>query len=278
MILRQGGLAPAISLRAATVRYGEREIWSGLDLVVEKGEMLVVLGPNGAGKTTFLKVLLGLVDLSEGTVEVAGLPPRRGRSRVGYVPQQKRFGRDLAIRGWDLVRLGIDGGRPGLPLPRRSIRHRVEEAIEAVGASSFAMAPIGSLSGGEQQRLRIAQAMLSEPEVLLCDEPLLSLDLSQQRVVIELIDTQRRERNTAVVFVTHDINPLLPIVDRVLYVVGGRWAAGAASDVLTGERLSALYGTPIEVVEIDGRTVVLGAGEPAGIVPGEHHHHLELRR
>ncbi|MGH9292779.1 MAG: metal ABC transporter ATP-binding protein [Acidimicrobiales bacterium] len=271
-------MAKAVRLRRATVRFGERPVWSELDLEVAAGEFLAVLGPNGAGKTTLLQVLLGLVPLSSGTVEIGGRPPRHGRSRVGYVPQQHGFDRDLAIRGSDLVRFGIDGTRAGLPLPRRRVRRRVEAAIEAVGASGFASAPIGSLSGGEQQRLRIAQALLTAPSVLLCDEPLLSLDLSQQKVVTDLIDDQRR-LGAAVVFVTHEINPVLAYVDRVLYLVGGNWAVGPVSEVLTGERLSSLYGTPIEVIEIDGRTVVLGAGEPVAPGPGErHHHHVEVHR
>ncbi len=174
---------PLIELRGAAVRLGSRTLWSELDLRVAEGEFLAVLGPNGAGKTTLLKVLLGLVPLSAGTVRVNGAPPRLGNHELGYVPQQQAFDRSLPIRGRDLVRFGVDGHHWGLPRRARAIRERVDEALRAVGASAYADAPVGLLSGGEQQRLRIAQALLGDPKVLLCDEPLLALDLASQRGV-----------------------------------------------------------------------------------------------
>src|SRR6516162_2150050 len=174
--------APRIQLEQATVRLGQRTLWSGLDLSVSDGEFLAVLGPNGSGKTTLLKVLLGLLPLSEGVVRVNGKAPARGNPDLGYVPQQQAFDRDLPIRGRDLVRFGVDGHRWGLPLWRRhAVRERVDAALDAVGAAEYADAPVGLLSGGEQQRLRIAQALLGDPRVLLCDEPLLALDLASQR-------------------------------------------------------------------------------------------------
>jgi zinc/manganese transport system ATP-binding protein len=255
-----------IELRGASMRYGERMLWDGLDLRVAPGEFVAVLGPNGAGKTTLLKVLLGLQALSAGTVTIDGHAPARGDSAIGYVPQQRAFDRDLPIRGRDLVRLGLDGHRRGLPLTSASTRTRVDAAIAAVGASGYADAPIGLLSGGEQQRLRIAQAIAGRPSVLLCDEPLLSLDPAHQQGVTELLDRQRREHDAAVLFVTHEINPVLPYVDRVLYLAEGRWAAGTPDDVFTSERLSDLYGTAIDVLRVRDRIIVLGAEHEA------HHH------
>jgi zinc/manganese transport system ATP-binding protein len=164
------------------------------------------------------------------------------------------------------VRLGLDGHRWGLPLVGPAMRERVGEAIAAVGASGYADAPIGLLSGGEQQRLRIAQAIAGRPAVLLCDEPLLSLDPAHQHGVTELLDLQRRENDTTVLFVTHEINPVLPYVDRVLYLAEGRWAAGHPDEVFTSERLSALYGTAIDVLRVRDRIVVVGADH-------EGHHH-----
>ncbi|HUC86871.1 MAG TPA: hypothetical protein VMR75_00895, partial [Candidatus Saccharimonadales bacterium] len=121
-----------------------------------------------------------------------------------------------------------------------------------------------------------AQALLGDPELLLCDEPLLSLDLSQQQVVSELIDERCRTGRTAVLFVTHDINPVLPLVDRVLYLVAGRWAVGTPDEVLTTKTLSQLYNAPVEVLRLKGRIVVMAAGEPLHAEPGGHHaHHLE---
>ncbi|HWF57995.1 MAG TPA: metal ABC transporter ATP-binding protein [Candidatus Dormibacteraeota bacterium] len=263
---------PAIQLRGAALRFGDRTLWGDLTLEAAPGEFLAVLGPNGSGKTSLLKVLLGLQELSEGTVEVGGRTPRRGSSAVGYIPQQRSFDRDLPLRGRDLVRLGLDGHRWGIGLSRRATSV-VDGVIEAVGARTYADAPIGLLSGGEQQRLRIAQALLGDPRVLLCDEPLLSLDLQHQQAVSALIDRRRREADTAVVFVSHEVNPILPMVDRVLYLVGGRWAVGTPDEVMTSERLSALYGTEVDVLRVRGRIVVVGAPDDAHGEKGGHHHH-----
>ena len=264
----------AVELHGAAVRRGGRALWSGLDLEVGQGEFLAVLGPNGTGKTTLLKVLLGLVPLSEGTVHVEGAPPRRGNPSVGYVPQQHAFDQDLPIRGRDLVRFGADGHRWGLPLRRRgAVRQRVDAALAAVGATEYADAPVGLLSGGEQQRLRIAQALLGEPRVLLCDEPLLALDLASQQAVTRLIDERRRSAGTPVLFVTHDINPVLPYVDRILYFVHGRFAMGTPEEILTSERLSELYGIEVDVLQVRGRYLVVSAEEELPTEPGGHAHH-----
>ena len=263
----------AIRLHDASVRYGERVLFEHLDLEIDAGEFVAILGPNGAGKSTLLRVLLGLQQLTAGTAQINGRTPGSHNRDIGYVPQQHAFDRDIPIRGRDLVALGVDGHRGGLPVFNRRTRALVERALEAVGAAEYADARVGRLSGGEQQRLRIAQALVSDPRVLLCDEPLLSLDLSQQAIVSALLDARRRAAGTAVVFVTHEINPVLPYVDRVLYLAGGRWAVGAATDVLTSEQLSALYGTPVDVLNIRGRIVVLGTEEHAHHVhdhEGEH--------
>jgi len=267
------GAAPPVELRGAAVRLGQRTLWSGLDLTVSEGEFLAVLGPNGTGKTTLLKVLLGLVPLSEGTVRLHGTPPRRGNPALGYVPQQQAFDRTLPIRGRDLVRFGVDGHRWGLPRHPRATRRRVDNALAAVGAVSYADAPVGLLSGGEQQRLRIAQALLGDPAVLLCDEPLLALDLASQRAVTRLIDERRRTAGTPVVFVTHEVNPVLPYVDRILYLVRGRWAIGAPAEILTSERLSALYGIGVDVVKVRDRYLVVSAEDELPTEPGAHAHH-----
>jgi zinc/manganese transport system ATP-binding protein len=267
---------PAIRLTGAALRFGDRSLWGDLTLEVSPGEFLAVLGPNGSGKTSLLKVLLGLQQLSSGTVEVCGRTPRRGSSLVGYIPQQKSFDRDLPVRGRDLVRLGLDGHRWGVGLPHHGARAAVAAAVDAVGAAGYADRPIGLLSGGEQQRLRIAQALLGDPRVLLCDEPLLSLDLQHQQAITALIDERRRRADTAVVFVSHEVNPILPIVDRVLYLVGGRWAVGTPDEVMTSARLSNLYGTDVDVFRVHGRIVVIGAPDAAHGEHGGQHHHPDV--
>ena len=267
-----------VELRDASMGFGAQTLFEHLDVAIEPGEFLAVLGPNGSGKTTLLRVLLGLLRLSGGEVEIDGRAPTRGSHDVGYVPQQHAFDADLPIRGRDLVRFGLDGHRRGLPLATRRSRELVDAAIRSVGAEAYADAPLGRLSGGEQQRLRIAQALVGDPRVLLCDEPLLSLDLSHQQSVTELIDTRRHEAGTAILFVTHEINPILPFVDRVLYLVGGRWAIGTPAEVLTTAGLSALYGTDIDVLNVRGRIIVVGSGEGTPTEPGGHpHHHHEHR-
>jgi zinc/manganese transport system ATP-binding protein len=258
--------APAVSMRSARVTFGRRTLWDGLDLDIEPGEFVAVLGPNGSGKTTLVRVLLGLLPLSAGEVRIGGKPPRRGSPSIGYVPQQKALDPDLPLRGRDLVGLGLDGHRLGIGLrSRRARRERVDRALEAVGGTAYSGAPVGRLAGGVQQRLRVAQALVGAPHVLLCDEPLLSLDLSHQRTVTRLIDERRRTAGTAVLFVTHEINPVLPLVDRVLYLVDGRFRIGPPSEVMTSDVLSELYRTRVDVVQVRGRLVVVGAEEH-----GEH--------
>lgn len=263
----RAGVRPAIELRGAQLAFGSRVLWDNLDLTVDEGEFLAVLGPNGSGKTSLLRVLLGLQQLSAGSALVAGRPVRRGSSRLGYVPQQKAMDPQLTLRGRDLVRLGLDGHRWGAGIGswrRRSQRERqVAEALAAVGATGYADQPVGRLSGGEQQRLRVAQAVVDHPAVLLCDEPLLSLDLAQQRAVAELIDARRRKHRTTVLFVTHDINPVLPLVDRVLYLVDGRFRVGTAAEVMTSPVLSQLYRTQVDVLRVRERIVVVGGQDAA---------------
>ncbi len=257
--------APAAPLELAGARlaYGPRVVWSDLDLVVRPGEFLTVLGPNGSGKTSLLRAILGLAPLDDGRLSILGRPPRRGSRAVGYIPQQRLIDPATPVRARDLVRLGLDGDRWGVG--GRRTRARVDELLAAVGATSYADVPLGMLSGGEQQRVRIAQALGTEPGLLLCDEPLLSLDLRHQHEVTALIDAMRRERGTAVVFVTHEINPVLPYTDRVLYLGPAGHAIGAPDEVLTSSRLTALYGTPVDVLRSHGRVVIVGGDD-------EHHH------
>ena len=262
---------PALSLRGAGMSFGDRVLWRGLDLELQRGEFLAVLGPNGAGKSTLLKAVLGQQPLTEGQLLIEGASPGRGSDRVGYVPQQRSLDAATPLRARDLVALGIDGHRFGLR--RRSVeqRRRIADALEAVGATGYADAPIGLLSGGEQQRVRIAQALATDPSLLLCDEPLLSLDLRHQRAVAGMIDRRRREHDTAVVFVTHEINPVLDLVDRVLYIANGGHRIGPPGEVLTSATLSDLYRTPVDVLDVRGRVVVVGTPDEPG---GCSHHDL----
>lgn len=247
-----------VRLQQASLGFGDRMLWTGLDLEIKAGEFFAVLGPNGSGKTSLLRVLLGLQPLTGGTVTVGGEPARRGSGHIGYVPQQKSFAPDTPLRARDLVGLGIDGHRWGIRIHGAAHRRRVDELLAQVEAGDYANVPVGLLSGGEQQRLRVAQALAARPEVLLCDEALLSLDLNHQKAVSRLVSEQCRNNRTAVVFVTHEINPIIDHVDRVLYLAGGKFRIGAPEEVMTTEVLSELYGTDVEVLHAHGRIVVVG--------------------
>jgi len=249
-------------LTGARLAFGDRVLWDHLDLTVHAGEFVAVLGPNGTGKTSLLKVLLGQLALTAGTVNVAGHPVRTGSERIGYVPQHRSVERGLSMRGQDLVGLGYDGHRWGIvslrPADRSAKRDAVRRALHQVTGMRLAGVPVGVMSGGELQLVRIAQALATDPVLLLCDEPLLNLDPANARLVSALIDQRRREADTAVLFVTHEVNPVLQFVDRVLYLVDGRFRIGAVEEVMTSETLSELYRADIEVVKVGGRYVVVG--------------------
>ncbi|AAT90111.1 ABC transporter, ATP-binding protein [Leifsonia xyli subsp. xyli str. CTCB07] len=259
-----------LRLRGASLGFGARTLWSGLDLDIHAGEFVAVLGPNGSGKTSLLKTILGQQRLDSGTVELGGRPVRSGDRSIGYIHQQKLLPAGTPMRARDLVTLGVNGHRWGLPILRRADRRQGERLVDAVGARRYADTPVGSLSGGEQQRLRVAQALAADPALLLCDEPLLSLDLQHQRGVSELIDRRRREHASAVVFVTHDINPVLGMVDRVLYLADGRFRTGTPDEVLRSDVLTDLYETPVDVVRSRGRIVVVGI--PDSQIHSHHDH------
>ena len=245
----------ALRLEGAAVRLGGRAVWHDVSLRVEPGEFVAVLGPNGAGKSTLLKVVLGLLPLAAGRAEVLGRRPGEPNAEIGYLPQFRHFDASSRIRGLDIVRLGLDGARWGVPLPfRRNDPRgaRVREAVELVGGDRLASRPIGELSGGEQQRLLIAQALVRKTKLL-------------QRIC--------REQGVAVLLVAHDVNPLLGYLDRVVYLAGGEAVAGAPSEVITTETLTRLYGAPVEVLRTsEGRLVVVGTPE-APHVHGSRHEH-----
>ena len=260
---------PALELEHASVRLGGRTVWSDVDLSVDQAEFVAILGPNGAGKSTLLKAVLGVVPLSQGSTRVFGQPVRRGNDAIGYLPQRRRFDPDLRIRAADLVRLGLDGDRWGLPLPSPENAKRVHDVLEMTGASAYADRPVGELSGGEQQRILIVQALVSGPKMLILDEPLESLDLNNQQAISELIRGICRRQGVTVLLVAHDVNPILPFIDRVVYVAGGHVLSGAPQEVIRTETLTRLYGTPVEVLHTsDGRLVVVGLYEPVS-----HHAH-----
>jgi zinc/manganese transport system ATP-binding protein len=256
---------PVVCAHGLSAGYGTQAAWSNATFDIAQGSFVAVLGPNGAGKSTLLRQVLGLIRPLSGTIEVLGEPPRRGNPAIGYVPQSRTLDPDVAFRGVDLVRLGLDGHRFGFAVPWRSQqrqRDAVDRAVDAVGATGYAHRRLGAMSGGERQRLLLAQALVGEPALLLLDEPLANLDVRNQAAMAELVGSVARARGLTVLLVAHDLNPLRNVIDVVCYVAGGNVAFGPPDEVVTPEVLSKLYGAPVEVlVDSRGRRFVVGIEE-----------------
>ena len=244
-------------------RYAERTVWSGADFSIARGSFTAVLGPNGAGKSTLFKLLLGQLAPAAGELQVFGAHPHAGDPRIGYIPQSSSFDADFSIRGRDFVGLGIDGHRWGIPLGGGA-RHRqvINDAVGVADAAGYVDRPIGLLSGGEQQRLLLAHALVGQPELLLMDEPLSHLDVRNQGAIVNVIGKVVRERGITVLLIAHDVNPLLPYIDNVLYIANGKTAIGRPSEIITAATLSAIYSAPIDVLtDRMGRVFVTGLDE-----------------
>lgn len=254
-----------LKIRKATLELGEKKLWKNLNLDVKPGEFIAVIGANGSGKTALLKSIIGQLKLTSGEIELFGANSARGSREIGYIPQQRAVEGALPVRAKDLVQMGLDGHRLGFALSRKEGSEKVAKALAAVGATEFASLPVSQLSGGQLQRVRVAQAVIDSPKLILADEPLSALDLKQQSVIAELINSQRRESGAAVLFVTHDVNPILSFIDRILYLANGKFKIGTPDEVLRSEVLSKLYGRAVDVVRNQGRVAVLGSNE--------HDHH-----
>jgi zinc/manganese transport system ATP-binding protein len=251
-----------LAVEGVGVSLAGRQILQDVSFTVDAGQFTGLIGPNGAGKTTLLRVVLGLQRPTSGRVTVDGQPRSRRNPSIGYVPQKVLLDADLPMRAKDLVALGIDGNRFGMPLPSKRRGEAVREMLRAVDAERFADARIGNLSGGEQQRVLIAHALISRPRLLLLDEPLANLDLHSGQEIVSLLARVAAEQQVAVLLSAHEVNPLLPVMDRVVYVANGRAASGTTEQVIQAEVLSSLYGHHVDVLHVHGRILVVAGAAP----------------
>jgi zinc/manganese transport system ATP-binding protein len=259
-------MTPVLSVEGVDVRLAGRQVLQDVGFCLAPGEFAGLIGANGAGKTTLFRVILGLTASTGGRVLIDGRARQRRDPQIGYVPQKIQLDADAPLRARDLVGLGLDGHRFGLPLPSRRRRERVEEMLAAVDAEGVADARVGELSGGEQQRVMIAHALISRPRLLLLDEPLANLDIAAGREVTLLLSRIARSQGVAVLLSAHDMNPLLPVMDRIVYLAAGHAASGTAEEVVTSETLSALYGYPVDVIRVHGRILVVAGPDSEGAV------------
>ncbi|HTZ92592.1 MAG TPA: metal ABC transporter ATP-binding protein [Streptosporangiaceae bacterium] len=257
-----------LAVDEVSVRLAGRQVLDDVSFTIGPGEFVGLIGSNGAGKTTLLRVILGLQQATHGRVTIAGRA--NGRGLVGYVPQKIQLDPDMPVRARDLIGLGLDGHRLGIPFPSRQRRLRVDEMLEAVDATRFAGQRVGNLSGGEQQRVMIAHALISQPRLLLLDEPLANLDIRSAQEIISLLADITRRQQVSVLISAHEMNPLLPVMDRVVYLAGGRAASGTTDEVIREDVLSVLYGHHVDVLNVHGRLLVIAhAGDGFEILAGD---------
>jgi zinc/manganese transport system ATP-binding protein len=262
--------AEILAVNGLGVRLGGRQVLDDVTVQVRAGEFTGLIGSNGAGKTTLFRVILGLTSATAGEVLIAGRPRSRRNPLIGYVPQKFSLDPDAPLRARDLVALGVDGHKFGPVRPSRERRAVVDEMLEAVGGRGFADTRVGLLSGGEQQRVLIAHALASRPRLLLLDEPLANLDLRSASEVVSLVAGIAREQRLAVLISAHEINPLLPVMDRIVYLAAGRAVQGRTEDVITSEVLSRLYGHHVDVLSVHGRILVVADVGPQAVDDGAH--------
>lgn len=268
--MKNNQIEEILKVENLSANYGDNIVWHDANFSVRKGEFVAVLGPNGSGKTTLFRLLLGLLQPTKGEIKMFGEKPKRGNSKIGYVPQRHTIDADLNIKALELVRLGLSGNRFGISSPRAK-KLEIEKAMEtlcSVGAENLAHKALGTLSGGELQRVFLAEALVSDPEILLLDEPLSNLDIRYETSMVRLIHDVAATRGATVILIAHNINPLLPVLDSVIYLANGNVAVGEPSTVMTSKSLTELYGAPVEVLrDSHGRLAVIGIEESA------HHHH-----
>jgi zinc/manganese transport system ATP-binding protein len=264
-----GSSSDLIVAEDVTAGYREKVVWRGANFSIGRGEFVAVIGPNGAGKTTLFRMLLGLQPALAGCIKILGATPKRGNTRIGYVPQRHTIDSDTNVESQELVRLGLSGGRWGVNPFSHQDSEAARKALEEVGATDIAHRPLGVLSGGELQRIFLAEALVGKPDLLLLDEPLSNLDIRRETELLHLVNEVVRTQGVTALLIAHNINPLLPHLDKVMYIANGKVATGTPLQVLTSESLSDLYGIQVEVLrDPHGNVAIIGIEEHHGDLGG----------
>ncbi len=264
-------MTPALQITGLTISLGGHEILSGVNATIDTGEFIGIFGPNGAGKTTLVRAIIGTLPPSRGSIEILGMTPGQAARQIGYMPQGHAGFDSTVLSARALVEAACHGDRWGIPWTSRKSKQEVDRVLEVTDASRYAARPFSVLSGGERQRVMLAQALLGDPTILVLDEPLASLDPKNQALLIECVARVKRLTQTTILFVAHDMNPLMQVMDRVLYMAGGGAVLGKLDDVVTSACLSKLYGFAIEVVRVENRIFVVSA--EANVTESECFHH-----
>lgn len=246
-----------LSIEHLTVSMHGRTILDDVSLTIRPGEFTGLIGSNGVGKTTLLRAILGLQRYESGSIAINGQPRTAQLDALGYVPQKIALDSDVPLRVIDFVTLGLDAERWGLRRRRRAQRDHVMATLESVGAAHLSTSRLSELSGGEQQRVFIAHALVRRPSLLLLDEPLANLDPRNVQEIVALLHRLSRDHQVAILLSAHEMNALLPFMDRVVYLTGGHCASGPTNEVVQTDVLSALYGHHVDVVQVHGRVFVI---------------------
>ena len=271
-ILPASPSTPALQISDLAITLGGNAILSGINATINAGEFIGIFGPNGAGKTTLVRAIIGTLAPTHGTIEILGESPHKASRQIGYMPQGHAGFDSTALSARTLVEASCHGDRWGIPWTSAKSRAEVDRVLELAGAASYANRPFSVLSGGERQRVMLAQALLGDPKILVLDEPLASLDPKNQALLIDCICRVKSLTHTTILFVAHDMNPLLRVMDRVLYMAGGGAVLGKIDDVVTSQSLSKLYGFDIEVVRVGTRVFVISAESNMVESACDHHH------
>jgi zinc transport system ATP-binding protein len=244
-------MRPYVELEDVEFSYGQVRVLEGINLIVDPGDFLGIIGPNGSGKTTLLRIMLGLLEPSRGTARLFGHPPAAFRQwgRLGYVPQKVTLDAALPVTVQEVVATGLVpslGGRI-----RAAERERIREVLGQVGMQAHAAARIGALSTGQQQRVLIGRALVSNPELLILDEPTGGVDPEAQTNFYALLHHLNREREVTLILVSHDIGVVAKEVTKLACLNRRLVFHGRPGDFLGDAALTALYGPSVRVVSHD---------------------------